>query len=146
VSNPFGSVASNDATLTVTADTSPRLFTQEGTDNAIAFDSVTMAPDPFPLNNPFNFSSDHRTRIMLFAANVQLKPGENSSAVTVQAEDSLNRVYPLLVEFVGTVPEFDWLTQINVRLADELANIDQVWVSITFRGATSNKAVIKLRQ
>jgi len=144
VSNAFGIVTSNDATLTVTADTSPRLFTQEGTDIAIALDSVTMAPDPFPLVNPFNFSSDHRTRIMLFAANLQLNPGETSAAVTAQAEDSLHRVYPLTVEFLGTVPEFDWLTQINVRLADELANIDQVWVSITYRGATSNKAVIKL--
>jgi uncharacterized protein (TIGR03437 family) len=54
-------------------------------------------------------------------------------------------VFILPVEFVGKVPNFDWLTQVNVRLPDGLANIDHVSVSITLHGMTSNKANIRLK-
>lgn len=146
VLNAFGSVSSSEATLTVTAaPPPPLLLTEENTQRAIAFDSVTMMRSPFPLVMLLNFSSDQRTRVMLFAVNVELMPGENSSAVTAQAEDALHHIYPLPVEFVGKVPNFNWLTQIIVKLPDDLPNNQDVSVSFNLRGVTSNKALIKIK-
>ncbi|HEX6719094.1 MAG TPA: PQQ-dependent sugar dehydrogenase, partial [Pyrinomonadaceae bacterium] len=62
----------------------PVLISEAGSDLAVALDSVTMVRDPFPLTNTFNFSLDQRTRLMLFAMNFDLLPGENSSAVTAR--------------------------------------------------------------
>lgn len=123
----------------------PILFTEASIDRAIAFDSVTMMRDPFPLRTTFNFSSDHRTRIILVAGNADLLPGENASAITAQAEDSLLMVYPLTVEFVGKVPGFDWLTEIVVKLPESVAGTGDVMVSITLHGKVSNKARIKIQ-
>ena len=81
---------------------------------------------------------------MLFAANADLLPGENVSAITVQAEDAQHRLFPLPVEFVGQVPGFDWLTQINVKLPDGLANAGDVWLTISLRGLASNRALINI--
>jgi len=123
----------------------PTLQTEAGTDLAIAFDSVTMMRDPFPLNTSFNFSADHRTRIMLFATNTELLPGEDSSAVTAQAEDSLLMVYPLTVEFVGTVPGVNGLTEIVVKLPESVLGNGDLLVNITFRGRVSNKVRIRIQ-
>ena len=119
VSNSFGSVNSNEATLTVQAP-SPILQIEENTDRAIAFDSVTMLRDPYPLTNVLNFSSDNRTRVMLFAVNLDLLPGENNSVVTARAEDALMVLHSLTVEFVAKVPGFEELTQVIVVLPGDL--------------------------
>jgi glucose/arabinose dehydrogenase len=144
VSNAFGTATSNEATLTVTPPP-PTLMTEVGSDRAIAFDSVTMMRDPFPLFTAFNFSSDHRTRIILFALNADLLPGENSSALTAQAEDSILVVYPLTVEFVGKVPGFDSITQIVVKLPESISGNGDVLVNVTLHGKVSNKVRIKIR-
>ena len=54
--------------------TEPVLLAEANLDSAIALDSVTMVRDPFPLTNIFNLSQDHRTRLMLFAMNLNLSP------------------------------------------------------------------------
>jgi hypothetical protein len=128
----------------MTSGATPLLITEANTNRAIALDSVTMTRDPFSLLTAHNFSSDQRTRIMLFAVNVDLQPGESISAVAAQAEDSQHRITPLAVESVGKVPNLDWLTQINVRLPDELANAGDVFVNISLRGVTSNRALISI--
>jgi glucose/arabinose dehydrogenase len=144
VSNELGTTTSNEATLTVTPPP-PTLQTEVGTDRAIAFDSVTMIRDPFPLNTFLNFSADHRTRIILVASDANLLPGENSSAVTARAEDSLLMVYPVTVEFVGKVPGFDWLTEIVVKLPSSISGNGDLRVSITLHGKTSNKVRIRIQ-
>ena len=122
----------------------PILLTQENTDRAITLDSVTLVRDPLPVLTADNFSSDRHTRVMLFAANVDLKPEEATSVViTVQAEDSQQRVFPLTVEYAGKVPGFDWLTQINVRIADELAG--DIRLSVRVRGVQSNTVLLSIR-
>jgi len=123
----------------------PVLETEAGNDRAIAFDSVTMMRDPFPLNTPFNFSSDHQTRIILLARNADLLPGETSSAITAQAEDSLLMVYPLTVEFSGKVPGFDSWTQVVVRLPDSVSGNGDLLATITIHGKISNKARIRIQ-
>ncbi|HET6890677.1 MAG TPA: metallophosphoesterase [Pyrinomonadaceae bacterium] len=122
----------------------PQLLTETGTGRAVALDSVTWLREPFPVVTSHNFSLDARTRLVLFATHVNLTPGENTSVVTAQAEDSQNRIFPLAVEFVGKVPRFEWLTQVIVKLPDELATVEEVRVSINVRGVSSNKAPLRV--
>jgi len=142
VSNPDG--ISNAGTFTI-APPSIRLFTEENSERAIALDSVTLVRDPFLISTLNNLSSDRRTRIMFFSPNLGLMPGDGISNVTAQAEDSQHKIYPLAVEFIGKTPQFDWLTQIVIRLPDGLENVSDLWVSVSYRGAVSNKALIRLK-
>jgi len=124
----------------------PSLLTRDDdATRAVALDSVTMMREPFPVVTLNNFSADQRTRLMLFAFNLELLPGETSSAVTVQAEDSSHRIYSLPVEYVGTVPGFDWMTQIVANLPDEIANAGDMWLTISLRGAPINKALVNIK-
>ena len=140
-----GSLLIAGQTFTVTQTASPILLIDENSGRAAALDSVLFLRDPLPVINNLNFSLDHRTRVTLFAMNVVLNPGENSSVISAQAEDSQHVIHPLVVEFVGTVPNFDWLTQINVRLPDSLASAGEVRVSINLRGVPSNQVLFRLK-
>ena len=121
----------------------PMLLPDETTGRGVALDSVTMVRDPLPRDTAHNFSQDRRTRLTLFAVNAELLPGEDASVVTAQIEDVQNRTYPVTVEYVGKVPNFDWLTQVVVRLPDEVSLYgERWWLSISVRGAVSNRAQI----
>lgn len=124
--------------------TAPKLLTEENTDRAIALDSVTWIR-LFPLVTSYNFSPDQRARIMLLATDMELPAGESSSAVTAQAEDTRHNIYPLTIEYIGKVPNFDWLTQIIVKPPDELKDRGDVWININLRGSLSNKALVNLK-
>ena len=101
--------------------------------------------DPFSVLTLQNFSPDRQARVALFAVHLELGAGEDSSAVTAQAEDAAQRIYPLSVEYVGKVPLFDWLSQVIVKLPGEIAGAGDVMVSIKLRGASSNKVLIKIK-
>jgi hypothetical protein len=125
----------------------PTLLAEENSQRAIALDSVTRVRDPLPvvaLNN-FMQGRDPRTRVALFGINLDLMPGEDTSAVTAQARDSHSRNYNLKVEFVGKVPTLDWLTQVIVRLPDELAQAGDVWISVNLHGQTSNEVIFGVK-
>jgi hypothetical protein len=143
VTNGFGNATSNEVTLTVQTPP-PALATEDNSDSAIALDSVTLARDPFTLTNPFNLSSDSRTRVMFFAANLTLAPGENASFVTARAEDAQLNIYPLTVEYVGPVPGQPF-TEIVVVLPGNLPAGQSVLVSFTWHTQTTNKARIRIR-
>ncbi|HEX8710191.1 MAG TPA: GDSL-type esterase/lipase family protein [Pyrinomonadaceae bacterium] len=123
----------------------PILLMEENSNRAAAVDSVTLVRDPFSVFTTHNFSADGRTRLTLFAANAALAANENASALTAQAEDSQHKLYPLAIEYAGKVPNFDSLTQVIVKLPDELASGGDVWVSISLRGVNSNKALITIK-
>lgn len=82
---------------------------------------------------------------MLLATGLELMPGETLSVITVQAEDASHRIFPLAVEYMGKVPGFNGLTQVNIRLPDGLAGAGDVWVTLSVRGLASNKALIKIQ-
>jgi uncharacterized protein (TIGR03437 family) len=104
-----------------------------------------MLRDPFALTNEFNLSTEHRTRLMFFVTNLDFAPGENSPAVIAQAQDNAANVFPLTIEFAGTVPNFEWLTQVVVRLPDGFPSAQPVFLTVTFHGQTSNKARVQMR-
>jgi uncharacterized protein (TIGR03437 family) len=53
-------------------------------------------------------------------------------------------VHNLPVEFVGAVPGAEWLTQVVVKLPDDLAT-GNVLVSVSFHSTTSNKPFIVIQ-
>lgn len=122
----------------------PCLLTESGTDRAVALDSVRLTRGPFPVVTDSPFNPDHRTRIMLFARDLKLPWDSEPSAVTAEAEDAQHGVIPLTVEFVGKVPNFEWLTQVNVRLPDELRGGGEIRINIRQNGVASNKPFINI--
>lgn len=122
----------------------PVLVTEPNSNRAMAVDSVTFLHDPFSVISNYNFSADRRTRIMLLTVNLNLLPGEDASVLKIQAEDSRGNVYLLPVEAVKKVPGFEWLTQVLVKLPDDLNNAGDILVNINLRGAVSNKGLISI--
>ena len=122
----------------------PILLTREGSLQALALDSVTWASEIFGIANEHNFSTDGRTRISLFAVNVELRQGEPLSVIEVQAENSVGQIFPLTVEYFGAVPNFTWLKQIVVKLPDEIANSVDVRMSLKVRTMSGNKVTVKV--
>ena len=132
-------------TPTPTPTPAPVLLLDENSNRGVALDSVTWLRDPISVFTTRNFSADGRTRIVLFAMNVEIVAGENLSIVEAVAEDSQQKVYPLVVEYVGNVPNQTWMAQIVVLLPENLANAGDVLVSIKVRGLQSNKVLVSIR-
>jgi beta-glucanase (GH16 family) len=122
----------------------PVLFTDEGSNRALALDSVTFKRDPFSVNNLYNFSADQRTRLMLLSANLDLQPGDGPAIVAAQADDGKGNTYLLTIEWVGRLPNFDWITVVVAKLPDELANTNQALVSVTAHNQSSNQVLVSI--
>src|SRR6185503_1599216 len=116
--------------------TRPTLISHPDSTRAIAFESVTRQREPFTTTAQNRFGSDPATRIMLFAMNLQLLPGET---ITADAEDASHTIYPLTVENVGPVPDQPWATSLVVRLAENMPQAGDVLVRIKYRGVESNR-------
>ena len=145
LSSPGGGVEGSPFTssIVILDDDKPLILTDEITSRAVALDSVTMLGEPFSLGNIFNFSSDQRTRLMLFATGIDLLPGESFSSVTVQLEDTEHRIYPLVVEDIRKLPDFPF-SQITVKLPDSISLEGDHQISLTYHGVTSNKPLINV--
>ena len=81
---------------------------------------------------------------MLFGTNLELAQGETLSAITAKAEDAQLNIYPLTVEFAAKPPGMDPLTQIVVKLPDNLPSGSTLLVSVKLRDQTSNKVRIRI--
>jgi hypothetical protein len=125
-------------------DSPPILLTEENTQSAGALDAVLWVRDPFPLIRPFNFSSDLHTRVSLFALNLDLVSGEDSSAVTAIADNELGGTYSLPVEFVGPVTADNAVSQVIVKLPDSVGAAHELRIRISLRGQVSNTATIRI--
>jgi beta-glucanase (GH16 family) len=126
--------------------TAPQLLTGEDNNRALAFDATTMQREPVATTNAHNLGQDQRTRLLLLASSLDLMPEDNSSVVTAQGEDSQGRSFSLPVEFVGKVPNFDWVTEVVVKIPDELIGASELGISLNSRGQSSNKAYVSLTQ
>lgn len=117
----------------------PILVSEADSTRALALDALAQTHEPFKLISQLPFSADRRTRVMLFAMQLNLQPGEGATALTADAEDAQHRMYPLTVEHVGPVPEQSWMTAIVVRLHDDMGDIGDVLVRINYHGIASNR-------
>jgi uncharacterized protein (TIGR03437 family) len=121
------------------------LFTEPNSDRAIALETTTLMRDPFSATSPFNLGADPRTRVLFFSPNLAPLPTDDAGSVTAEGVDEQHRIYPLQVEFVGKPGQFDWLTQIMIRLPDNLSGVNALWVRISHRQYLSNQAKITLK-
>lgn len=118
---------------------SPVLLSESTSTRAIAFESVTMKPEPFGLTSSVQFSPDTKTRIAIFAMGLDLLAGEGASAFTADVQDSSGKLYPLRVEFMGQVPNFPGITMFIVRLADDIGDVGDVLLRLSLHGMASNR-------
>jgi len=117
----------------------PVLFSEATSTRAIALDSIVFKREPFALTSPVPWSTDTRTRVMLFGMNLGVQAGDDLSVVTATAEDASHRIYTLKVEYVGSVPGQTWFSAIILRLSDDMGDTGDVLVRVTSRGAASNR-------
>ncbi|HEX6186614.1 MAG TPA: FG-GAP-like repeat-containing protein [Pyrinomonadaceae bacterium] len=135
LSNPNNvTISRAQATGTIVTDDAILLL-EQGTNHVVAIDSVTFVRDPFSVSGLHNFSSDQRTRVMIFTANLGLTQPNSDLAVTAGG-------IPLTVEAVGTlagVPDFSYVI---VKLDPMLTGTVQL--TVTLRGVTSNAGVLNI--
>jgi uncharacterized protein GlcG (DUF336 family) len=117
----------------------PTLVSEATSTRAIAVESVTHAHEPFAPTSAVIWGNDNRTRVTLFALNLSLQPGETAAAVTAHAEDGAHNIYGLTVEYVGAVPEQEWMTAIIVRLNGATGDVGDVLVGISYHNLASNR-------
>jgi hypothetical protein len=122
--------------------TAPVLLTKTNSTRAIAVESVNRLTEPFSPTAALPFATDTRTRVMLFADNLTLLPGDTAASVTASAEDGNRLQYPLTVEYVGNVSDASGVTALIVRLNDNLGDVGDVLVGITLHGEASNRVRI----
>src|SRR5438552_6046285 len=129
----------------LSASTSPPVLISDSVSTrAVAFESVTMMAGPFKLTMSPSFSADSRTRVVVFAMNMNLLAGEtaneNPTSFTADAEDAAHNHYPLNVEYVDQVPGFPGIYMIILRLNDNMAsNLGDVLVGLGLHTMSSNR-------
>jgi uncharacterized protein (DUF1800 family) len=117
----------------------PKLISSATSTRAVAFESVTFKGEPFPLTATVPFSADTRTRICIFAMDLELLSGEGKNAFTADVQDSAGKLYVLRIEFMGQVPGFPGITMFIVRLADDIGDVGDVLVRLNLHGMGSNR-------
>ena len=139
-------VGLNGALSTANAVTNPPVLISDSVSTrAIALESVTQRPEPFKLTASAKFGPDNRTRVEIFAMNLDLLAGEGVNAVSADAEDAAHVRYPLTVEYVGQVPNFEGIFMIVVRLNDTMpGNLGDVLVRLNLHGVASNRVRIAI--
>lgn len=147
LSNPVNAtIADGQAVVTILDDDALILLNQPSPQRADAIDSVLFTKETLPIINNLNFSSDTRTRIIVFAI------GWKGSAVTATAEDPVGTIFPLTVEFVDKIPVGDtpkslsWLAQVVLKLPDpnQIPAPEDLKIRIT-SGQTSNAVLVAVK-
>ena len=113
------------------------LLTEPGTNQAIALDSVTQTRGPFRKLGLFNFSSDQRTRLMLFTNSFSQAQGNGLSVqiggVTVPIEN-------MVFSTAGASPT----GYIVVRLTDQVPTTGLLNVNVMLNGVPGNTATVEI--
>lgn len=117
----------------------PTLISDSASTRAIALESVTLKGEPFAPTSTVKFSPDVRTRICIFAMNLELLSGEGANAFSADMQDASGKLYSLKVEYAGQVPGFPGITMLIVRLADDLGDAGDVLLRLNLHGVSSNR-------
>ena len=140
VNNGGFSPYSNTATASTFLLVAPTLLNNGSTNRASVLQSPLFTQEPFALTSPLNLVSDQRTRVMLFATNV-----DPNSAISVTAVKSGGATYQLPVEYVGKSPGMDSVTTIIVILPQDSTLHGDIAVSLTAAGIKSNSVVFAIQ-
>jgi hypothetical protein len=118
----------------------PRLLTIDGSDVAVAIDSISFISQPFSIISSLGLSGDGLTRLAVFATNVE--PSTTLSEISVVAQDDQGHIYPLEIEYIGDVTGQIWLKQLNIKLSQSMPIGKCTKVRLTVVGVVSNDARI----
>ena len=118
----------------------PELIMMEGSEVALALESVSLAAQPFSLFNALGLNNDGFIRVMVFAKNFE--PVTSPSQISVVARDDKGQTYPIEVEYVAEVPGLSWLKQVNVKLPANTLGGKCVQLRLTVAEVNSNDARI----
>jgi Tol biopolymer transport system component len=134
--------AGTDGAWRRTVSTTPVVFTEGGSTNVAAVNSVTFLRGPFRIHDVNNFSVDGHTRIVLFTSNLGVvsPPIPPTSTLSVKANG-----VELPVEKVGQMPGItgQFESYIVVRLPDGLPN-GNLSLTVTMNGVTSAPTILSI--
>jgi len=117
----------------------PVLLSEVNSTRAIALESVVSLREPFALTSHLSWSTDRRTRVRLFVLNLPDSAGSDLASFTADAEDVTRRRYDFRVEHVSPVPGYPWMSGVVLRLSDDVGDVGDVLVRLTYRGLSSNR-------
>ena len=145
-------ICSLAATTSAATNKKPVLISQSNSTRAIALETITLVGEPFSLNQSIPWGTDNRTRISIFAMNLELLPGEGISAFTSDVQDSTGKLYPMKIEFMGSVPvgrpgqvpTITGVTMFVLRLPDDLGDVGDVLLRLNLHGVASNRVRIAI--
>ena len=144
VATLFAGVTSIQFQRTSAQTAAPVLISHEDSTRAISFESVNQHREPFSATAPVKFGSDNQTRIMLFAMNISLQPGDTVDSISVEAVDFAHHVYQLPLEYIGIIPDQPWATSLVVKLSDGMNDMGDVLVRVSYRGNSSNRVRVAM--
>jgi hypothetical protein len=149
LSNPVNAtILLGDALGAILNDDVIQLLLEEsgpGVSQAAALDSIFFVRDPFGIAtvlDAFANGTDKNTRVALFVRNLDLNPGETSSAVVVRIVGSNNQVFDVPAEDFRAVPGFDFM-QVTFRLPNAIP-AGTATVVVRAHGRASNLATIRI--
>src|ERR1044071_36661 len=122
----------------------PVILTESNSTRAVALEAVTLRKEPFPLVMPVAFSADTRNRLVFFVMNLDLLAGEGANALTAGAGDAQKRHYAFTVEKVTAAPGYEWVSQVTVRLSDDIGDVGDVLFRINLHGMSSNRVRVAI--
>jgi hypothetical protein len=127
---------------TPTPAPAPVLLNDAGTSRGLALHSPLFTREPFSLTTLLNMSTDQRTRVMLFANNVD--PNTRNTWI-VTAVSSTGAQYQLPVEYAGRGPGDDSVTSFIIILPQDPALHGDLTVRLTITGVQSNTIKFSIR-
>lgn len=122
----------------------PVILTEPNSTRAVALEANTHRREPFELQMPVAFGADMRNRIIFYVMNLDLLAGEGANALTVDAEDAQKRHYAFIAESVTPMPGQEWMSQVTVRLSDDVGDVGDVLVRISLHGLSSNRVRVAI--
>ena len=120
----------------------PVLLKDASTNRALVLHSPLFTREPFALTTPLNMSLDQRTRVMLFASNVD--PATRSTWI-VTAVSTQGVQYQLPIEYAGNCPGVDATTAFIVMLPQDPNLHGDLTISLSVAGMRSNTIVFAIR-
>jgi len=143
------SISDNQGVGTIVNDDVLELLLDEsgpGISQAAVLESNLFVRDPFHVLriDDWNPDGDRNTRVVLFARNLQLDPGENFSAVNVNVRGSNNQLITVFPDDVRAVPNTD-LTQVVFRLPTTFPP-GTVTLQLRAHGRASNIGTFRIAQ
>jgi PKD repeat protein len=148
VTDSHGAIGTATVTITVAQPPHFQMFLEQSgpqSNSAVALDSVQFLRDPFSVINAANLlnnGSDRNTRVIIFVGNLQLAPGETSSAVVVNLIDGNNQSFDVPAEYVEQVAGFTF-AQVIFRLPNNLSS-GTCTIQLKVRGQVSNVGTIRI--